>query len=105
MPCSGEITEPVGLTAALPPPAVSGSVVPSAPITAIDEVCELSGRTEPESFSRTVPSSEFCWAKETCAGIAASVDSLPVGWLLKKPKRNISNRIRVTAWSMVAVLT
>ena len=50
MPCSGETTEPVGLTPALPPPTVSGSVVPSAPITAIEDVCELlSGRIEPSS--------------------------------------------------------
>src|SRR6202021_1512034 len=96
VPGGGDTPEPVGLTAALPPPAVSGSVVPSAPITAIDDVCELlNGRIEPEFLSRTVPSSEFCCANATCAGVDALVDSSPVGWVLKKPCVNISNRIRV----------
>jgi len=47
IPVSGLITYG-GLTAALPPPAVWGSVVPSGPITAIDVVVAvLSGRICP----------------------------------------------------------
>ena len=53
------------VTAALPPPAVMGEVVPSAPITAIDEVVDASGSTLPVFCSRTVPSWEFCWANAT----------------------------------------
>ena len=59
MPCSG-VTVPLEFTPALPPPSVCGLVEASAPMTAIDLSDGVSGRTLPEFFSSTVPSSASC---------------------------------------------
>ena len=61
MPCSG-VTVPLELTDALPPPAVSGLVDASEPMTAIEPVAADSGRAALLFCSRTVPSSASCVA-------------------------------------------
>ena len=104
MPCSG-LTTYGAVTPALPPPADMGLVVPSAPMTAIEEVPEPSGSVPPSFFSRTVPCSAAVRARSACAWSVTTVFELPVGGWLKNPKRNISVRIRLTMPFSVAMDT
>ncbi len=92
MPCSG-VTVPLELTFALPPPAVSGLVEASAPITAIELSDEVSGRTLPLFFSSTVPSSANVVASAWSVAFVAVSAGEPVGDLSNRPKPNISVRI------------
>ena len=95
MPCSG-VTVPLEFTPALPPPAVCGLVEASAPMTAIDVSDEASGRTLPEFFSSTVPSSASCVASPWSAEFVATADGDPLGALSNRPKREHLGQDRPT---------
>ncbi len=104
MPCSG-VTVPLEFTPALPPPAVSGLVEASAPITATDLSALVSGSTLPLFLSSTVPSSASWAASLTCAGLVAVWPGDPVGGSSNIPNANISVRIGVTSAFSWAALT
>ena len=104
MPCSG-VTVPLEFTPALPPPSVCGLVEASAPMTATDLSAEVSGRTLPEFFSSTVPSSASCVASAWSVEFVATADGDPLGALSNMPKANIWVRMSETAELIVAWLT
>ena len=104
MPCSG-LTVPLEFTPALPPPAVCGLLEASAPMTAIELSDEVSGRTLPEFFSSTVPSSASWVASAWSVEFVATADGDPVATLSNRPKPNISVRMSETAELIVAWLT
>ncbi len=104
MPWSG-VTVPLELTAALPPPAVSGLVEASAPITAIEDVDELRGRMPAAFLSSTVPSSASCSAAVWSAALVGAWAGEPAVGLSNNPNANIWVRTSDTSESNVVVLT
>ena len=104
MPCSG-VTVPLEFTPALPPPTVIGLVEASAPMTAIDLSDVVSGRTLPEFFSSTVPSSASCVASAWSVELVATADGDPLGALSNRPKANIWVKISDTAALIIDWLT
>ena len=84
MPCSG-VMVPLEFTPALPPPAVSGLVEASAPMTATELSDCGSGRTPPLFFSKTVPSSASWSASESCAALVAVCAGEPDGGSSNRP--------------------
>ncbi len=65
----------------------------------------MSGRTLPEFFSSTVPSSASCVASAWSVEFVAVADGDPLGALSNRPKANIWVRISETAVLIVAWLT
>ena len=104
MPCNG-VTVPLEFTPALPPPAVSGLLEASAPMTATEESALVSGSALPLFLSSTVPSSASWAASVTWAVLVAGWAGDPVGGSSNIPNANISVKIGVTSEFSWAALT